>query len=135
MCSTSGGLQDGSGKLRNDAAIVNGRRRAFVPTATWRATLSLSQFNDCSYRSVQFLRQEMMARNMSTLVLFHIVTLPEVTGTMANNKKPDKKQPGENPEGKYHYNPGNMAGKTPGDAEQTDDNRDAPPRHKEKPTG
>ena len=33
---------------------------------------------------------------------------------MANNEKPNEKQPGENPEGKYHYNPGNMAGKSPG---------------------
>jgi hypothetical protein len=30
---------------------------------------------------------------------------------MANNKNPNEKQPGENPEGKFHYNPGNMAGK------------------------
>ena len=29
---------------------------------------------------------------------------------MANNKNPNEKQPGENPEGKYHFNPGNMAG-------------------------
>jgi hypothetical protein len=34
-----------------------------------------------------------------------------------------KPQPGENPEGKYHFNPGNMAGKKPGDAEQTAENR------------
>jgi hypothetical protein len=33
---------------------------------------------------------------------------------MANNKNPNEKQPGENPEGKYHFNPGNMAGKKPG---------------------
>jgi len=26
---------------------------------------------------------------------------------MANNKNPNEKQPGENPEGKYHFNPGN----------------------------
>jgi|GEM_PF-3198826 hypothetical protein len=32
---------------------------------------------------------------------------------MANNKNPNEKQPGENPEGKYHFNPGNMAGKGP----------------------
>ncbi|MCP1783857.1 hypothetical protein [Bradyrhizobium japonicum] len=76
----------------------------------------------------------MMAWNMSTLVLFNIVTLTEkATGSMANNKNPDEKQPGENPKGKYHYNPGNMAGKTPGDAEQTDENRCTPSRHKEKP--
>jgi hypothetical protein len=42
---------------------------------------------------------------------------------MANNKNPNEKQPGENPDGTYHFNPGNMAGKKPGDAEQTDKNR------------
>ncbi|WP_283842671.1 hypothetical protein [Bradyrhizobium sp. JYMT SZCCT0428] len=31
-----------------------------------------------------------------------------------NARNPNVKQPGENPEGKFHYNPGNMAGKTPG---------------------
>jgi hypothetical protein len=30
-----------------------------------------------------------------------------------NNKNPNEKQLGENPEGKYHFNPGNMAGKKP----------------------
>lgn len=39
---------------------------------------------------------------------------------MANNKNPKDKQPGENPDGTYHFNPGNMAGKTPGDAEETE---------------
>jgi hypothetical protein len=38
---------------------------------------------------------------------------------MADNKDPNEKQPGEKPEGKYHYNPGNMAGKKPEDEEQT----------------
>ncbi|MHC2708598.1 hypothetical protein ACVIWV_007892 [Bradyrhizobium diazoefficiens] len=53
---------------------------------------------------------------------------------MANNtKRPDEKQPGENPEGKYHYNPGNMAGKKPGDAEQTDENRTLPAPREKKP--
>ena len=33
---------------------------------------------------------------------------------MANNRNPNVKQPGENPEGNYHFNPGNMAGKKPG---------------------
>jgi hypothetical protein len=42
---------------------------------------------------------------------------------MANNKNPNENLPGENPEGKFHYNPGNMAGKKPGDTEQTDENR------------
>ena len=55
---------------------------------------------------------------------------------MANNKNPNEKQPGENPEGKYHFNPGNMAGKKPGDAEQTNENRGAQPREpEEKPAG
>jgi hypothetical protein len=58
-----------------------------------------------------------------------------VTSLMANNKNPNEKQPGENPEGKYHFNPGNKAGKKPGDAEQTDENRGAPHEHKEKPAG
>lgn len=31
---------------------------------------------------------------------------------MADNKDPHEKQPGEKQEGKYHYNPGNMSGKT-----------------------
>ena len=31
---------------------------------------------------------------------------------MANNKGPNHKQPGEKEPGKYHYNPGNMSGKT-----------------------
>jgi hypothetical protein len=30
---------------------------------------------------------------------------------MADNKNPNEKQPGENPEGKFHYNPGNQSGK------------------------
>lgn len=56
---------------------------------------------------------------------------------MANNKDPNEKQPGENPEGKYHFNPGNMAGKKPEDAEQTDENPSAPREHKDhkKPAG
>jgi len=45
---------------------------------------------------------------------------------MVNNKNPDEKLPGENPEGKFHFNPGNMAGKKPGEAEQTDENRGKP---------
>jgi hypothetical protein len=30
---------------------------------------------------------------------------------MADTKNPNEKQPGEKPEGKYHYNPGNQSGK------------------------
>jgi hypothetical protein len=51
---------------------------------------------------------------------------------MANNKNPDEKQPGENPEGKYHFNPGNMAGKKPTDAEKTAENRGEPSPEREK---
>jgi hypothetical protein len=43
---------------------------------------------------------------------------------MSNNKSPNEKRPGENPEGTFHYNPGNMAGKKPADTEQTEKNRD-----------
>jgi hypothetical protein len=53
-----------------------------------------------------------------------------------NNKNPNEKQPGENPDGKFHYNPGNMAGKKPGDSEKTAENRgDAPRENEEKPAG
>jgi hypothetical protein len=31
---------------------------------------------------------------------------------MANNQNLNEKQPGEKAPGKYHYNPGNMSGKT-----------------------
>jgi hypothetical protein len=52
-----------------------------------------------------------------------------------NNKNPNVKQPGENPDGKYHFNPGNMAGKKPGDAKETDENRGKAPEPEEKPAG
>lgn len=43
---------------------------------------------------------------------------------MANNKNPDQKQSGEKEPGKFHYNPGNMSGKSMGatkDGQQTQD--------------
>jgi hypothetical protein len=33
---------------------------------------------------------------------------------MGNNKDPNQKRPGEKEPGKFHYNPGNMSGKTIG---------------------
>ena len=48
------------------------------------------------------------------------------------NKNPSEKQPGENPDGEFHFNPGNMAGKKPGDSEQTAENRDETEKPKEK---
>jgi hypothetical protein len=33
---------------------------------------------------------------------------------MENNKDPNQKQPGEKEPGTFHYNPGNMSGKTIG---------------------
>jgi hypothetical protein len=54
---------------------------------------------------------------------------------MADNKDQSEKQPGENPEGTYHFNPGNMAGKKPKDEEQTAENRDEPNKHKGKGGG
>jgi hypothetical protein len=50
-----------------------------------------------------------------------------------NNKNPNEKQPGENPDGKYHFNPGNMAGKKPEDAKRTAANRDEPLEPGKKP--
>lgn len=55
---------------------------------------------------------------------------------MANNKNPNEKLPGENPEGKFHFNPGNMAGKKPKDPEQTAENLGEPaPDRKKDPAG
>lgn len=55
---------------------------------------------------------------------------------MANNKNPDGKQPGEHPDGKFHYNPENMSGKKPGDVEQTEENRgETPPAPENKSRG
>jgi hypothetical protein len=33
---------------------------------------------------------------------------------VSNNKNPNEKQPGEREPGKFHFNPGNMSGKTSG---------------------
>jgi hypothetical protein len=33
---------------------------------------------------------------------------------VGNNKDPNQKQPGEKEPGRFHYNPGNMSGKTIG---------------------
>jgi hypothetical protein len=136
MCSTSGGLHDASGRLRN----VAGYRQPSVPSLRSKRTLERIVVAVAGSSHSQLIGparwgQEMIAWNMWTLVLFNLVTLAKkATGSMANNNRsPDEKQPGENPEGKYHYNPGNMAGKKPGDAEQTDENRTLPSPRKEKP--
>jgi len=42
------------------------------------------------------------------------------------DKNPNEKPPGEDPEGKFHYNPGNMAGKKPREPEQTAGNLGEP---------
>ena len=50
---------------------------------------------------------------------------------MSNNKNPNEKLPGENPDGTYHFNPGNMAGKKPTDPEQSAENSgEVPPEEK-----
>lgn len=48
-----------------------------------------------------------------------------------NERNPNVKQPSENPDGKFHYNPGNMAGKTPGEPEETAKNRGELPHETE----
>jgi hypothetical protein len=52
-------------------------------------------------------------RNSAELTRFDAVVVEESKEcAMANNKNPNEKQPGEKAPGKYHYNPGNMSGKT-----------------------
>jgi hypothetical protein len=47
---------------------------------------------------------------------------------VANNKNPNQRRPGEKEPGTFHYNPGNMSGKTVGghkdDADQQSNNAD-----------
>jgi hypothetical protein len=53
-----------------------------------------------------------------------------------NNKNPNEKQPGEKPEGTYHFNPGNQSGKSkavPKDRPEPGNNVDATENH-EKPS-
>ena len=55
---------------------------------------------------------------------------------MANNKNPNLKRPGEKEPGTFHYNPGNMSGKTigtsknepepPSDADKRDSSNEQP---------
>jgi hypothetical protein len=52
---------------------------------------------------------------------------------MADNKNPDAKQPGEHPEGEYHYNPGNQSGKSAKIVPKEEANEnDAPHRERSK---
>jgi hypothetical protein len=44
------------------------------------------------------------------LTLLDFIGLPE-EHPMNDNKNPSEKQPGEKPEGKQHFNPGNQSGK------------------------
>src|ERR1700709_2704602 len=48
---------------------------------------------------------------------------------MADNKKPDAKQPGEPPEGEYHYHPGNQWGKAPKIVPKKEPNENDEPHH------
>jgi hypothetical protein len=41
-------------------------------------------------------------------------TAPKEEYRVGNNKNPNQKQPGEKEPGRFHYNPGNMSGKTAG---------------------
>jgi hypothetical protein len=55
------------------------------------------------------------ARSMKELTLFDVVIVDiQKELPLANNKNPNQKQPGEKEPGTFHYNPGNMSGKTIG---------------------
>jgi len=44
---------------------------------------------------------------------------------VGNNKNPKEKQPGEKEEGTFHFNPGNMSGKTSGTNKKEPENSNA----------
>jgi hypothetical protein len=48
---------------------------------------------------------------------------------MADNKNSKEKQPGEHPEGEYHYNPGNQSGKTAKIVPKEEANENDEPHH------
>ncbi len=48
---------------------------------------------------------------------------------MGNNKNPNQKRPGEKEPGKFHYNPGNMSGKTIGTSKDESEKSDADSLH------
>ena len=57
--------------------------------------------------------------------------------SVANNKNPSQKQPGEKDQGTFHYNPGNMSGKTIGsdkdaDPQQANAEKEQPKQNREK---
>lgn len=58
---------------------------------------------------------------------------------MTDDKDPNEKQPGEKKPGKYHYNPGNMSGKTieagKDEAEQKNNADRIHSRDEDRPTG
>ena len=49
---------------------------------------------------------------------------------MSNNKNPTQKQPGEKEPGTFHYNPGNMSGKTMGTDKESEQSK-ADSRHEQ----
>jgi hypothetical protein len=58
---------------------------------------------------------------------------------MANNKNSNQKQPGEKEPGTFHYNPGNMSGKSIGTSKDESekagaDKLDRPPEKQDKKT-
>ena len=50
----------------------------------------------------------------------------------SNSRDPNVKQPGEKEEGKFHYNPGNMSGKTPEKPADQEQKKDADDTHAHK---
>ena len=53
---------------------------------------------------------------------------------MADTQKSNQKQPGEHPEGEYHYNPGNQSGKSAKIVPKEEaDKSDEPHRERSKP--
>lgn len=54
----------------------------------------------------------MVARDSPTARRGEIVAADAKEYVMVDSKDPNKKLPGEKKSGKYHYNPGNMSGKT-----------------------
>jgi hypothetical protein len=73
-------------------------------------------------RGVAWRGDKTSRRGTGTLAMRFCWPMHTKENSMPNNKNPNEKLPGEDPEGKFHYNPGNVAGKKPNDPEQTAEN-------------
>jgi hypothetical protein len=98
-------------------------------TLSPRGTIGIPQKSTKSL-SVPSIGTRRVLRDLSDLGCTHRPRLSEYAALqesqeyyVANNKNPKQRQPGEKEPGTFHYNPGNMSGKTVGSHKDDTDQR------------